>query len=167
MSCEKIKTMIPLFLDGELDVKESQQVREHLPGCAACQKELKAYEQSWAMLDHVEDIQPKPGYVSRFWTMVSKEQSSGERILQGIKESLLKRPLAPAFVTACVIVSVGLFALRNYLQIQDTGRMLASLGEDELEMVQNIELAENFDLIQEIDFFEDLEIIENLDVLET
>lgn len=166
MKCREIKNLIPLFLDGVLREGKILHVREHLRGCAACRKELAAFEQSWAMLKERESIQPRPGYISRFWTRVSEETSWQERVGKGLREGLWSRRLAPAFVAACLVIVIGIFAVRNYCRIQDTDQTLANLGEDEIEMVKNMELAENFDLIEDMDFWEDMEVIENIDSLE-
>jgi hypothetical protein len=167
MDCREIKRLIPIYSDGESEPKESQAVKDHLTGCLTCQKELEAFEQSWAMLGEIEDVQPNPGYVGRFWTRLVLERSWHERILEGVKDGLFKKRLVPAFVAACVMVTAGFFSMHNYLQVREADQMLASLSEDELAMVQDFELAENLDLIQEMDFLEDLEVIENLDALET
>lgn len=167
MDCREIRKLISVYLDGELQPHESQAVKDHVNGCPDCRKELKAFEESWGMLAETEDIEPQPGFVGRFWTRLALEQSWHEKILREVRKSLLKRRLAPVFMTICVIVLIGGFSVHNYFQIKDTNRILAGLSEDDLAMVQNIELAENFDFIREIDFFEDLDIIENLDVLET
>ena len=167
MDCQKIKKLIPSYLDKELEPKEIQQVREHLSCCPDCQKELEAIEESWAMLGELDDIHPEPGFVGRFWTRLALEQSWQEKISEAVKNSLFKRRLVPALVTACIIVIVGSFVLHNYFRIQSTNQILAGLSQEDLAMVENIELAENLDLIEEMDFLEDFDIIENLDVLET
>ncbi len=167
MDCRAIKKMIPIYLDGELQPQENQSVKDHLAGCPACQRELEAFNESWDMLGELGDIEPQPGFVGRFWTRLSCEQSWQERFWQGLSESFSKRRLVPALATACVVVIVGSFALRNYFQVRQTNQMLAELNEEDFAMVENIELAENFDLIQEMDFLEDLDIIAGLDILET
>lgn len=167
MDCKKIKKLIPLFLDKELEHQEAQIVRKHLDDCRDCQSEFKAFERSWAILGELDDIQPEPGFMGRFWTRLSLERSWYERILGSVRETLHKKQLIPALVTACVIVIAGSFSLTHYFQTQKTNQILASLSEEDLLMVENIELAENLDLIEEMDFLEDLDIIENLDLLET
>ncbi len=166
MRCGQVKKIITVYMDGELGREEARLVKEHIASCAACRAELAAFEQSWAMLKDGDGIQPRPGYVSRFWTRVSEELPWQERIGKDIHESLWNRRLAPAFVAACLVLVVGVFAVRNYFQMQDTHQMLAGLEEDEMEMVENMELAENFDLIEDMDFWEDMDVIENTDSLE-
>ena len=119
------------------------------------------------MLGGAEEIQPEPGYVGRFWTKLSLEQSWQERLSKAIREGFTRRRLIPALATASVLIIVGSVALNNYYQLRKTDQILASLSQDDLAMVENIELAENFELIEEMDFLEDLDIIENLDVFES
>jgi hypothetical protein len=166
MRCDQVKKIIPVYMDGELGREETLLVKEHITSCAACCREIEAFEQSWAMLGEWKDIPLRSGYISRFWTRVSEELSWQERIIEGFREGLRRRP-APAFVAACLALLVGIFALRNYFQTQTTDQMLANLEEDEMEMVENMELAENFDIIEDMDFFEDMEIIESAENLET
>ena len=167
MDCHAIEKLIPLYIDEELDSQEYQSVKAHLAGCPICQKELQAFEKSWAMLDDLEGIEPEPGFVGRFWTRLSLEQSWHEQFWNRIRELLFNKRLMPALATICTIIIIGTFTLHNYLQIRGTDQVLANLSNDDFDMVQNIELAENFDLIQEIEFFEDFNIIMNLDALET
>ncbi|MCK5081630.1 MAG: zf-HC2 domain-containing protein [Candidatus Omnitrophica bacterium] len=167
MDCQEIKKLIPVYLDKELEPQESQQVREHLSGCPSCQKELEAFEESWAMLGELDEVRPEPGFVGRFWTRLALEQSWQERISEAVRNGLFQKRLVPALAMACIVVIVGSFALNNYFRIQNTDQMLSDLSREDLAMVENIELAENLDLIEEMDFLEDLDIIENLDILET
>lgn len=167
MDCQEIKKLIPIYLDKELEPKESQQVKEHLSACSACQKEFEAFAESWAMLGELDEIRPQPGFVGRFWTKLAEEQSWQERILEVVKGGLLKQRLVPVLVTACLVVIVGSFSLYHYWQIQGTNQILSSLSDEDLAMVENMELVENLDIIEEIDFLEDLDVIENLDISES
>ncbi len=170
MRCDQAKEMIPVYLDGELGQEEIRLVKGHIASCAACQKELHALEHSWKMLGEWKNIDPVPGYVSRFWTKVSLQRPWHEEVKQRIGEGLewlRHRRLVPVYATVCVVLIAGLFSLRNYSQIREAREMVASLNQEELEMAEDVELAENFNIIQDMDFFEDLEVIENLDSLET
>lgn len=170
MRCVEIKKLIPVYLDGELELRETDAVKEHLASCLACQKELHAMERSWKMLGEWQNIEPAPGYVSRFWTKVSLERPLREKVARGIGEALdglRRRRLSPVYAAFCVLVITGIFSLRNYYQMRETQELVANLNHEELEMAGDVELAENFDIIQEMDFLEDMEVIENLDSLET
>ena len=170
MRCDQAKKIIPVYLDGELGQEETLIVKEHIASCAACQKEQHALERSWKMLGEWKNIDPVPGYVSRFWIKISLERPWREKVALGIQESLeglRRKRLAPVFAAVCVLLITGIFSLRNYWQMREAQELVASLDQEELEMAADVELAENFDIIQEMDFLEDLEVIENLDSLET
>lgn len=170
MHCDEAKKIIPVYLDGELGQEETRLVKEHIASCAACQKEQHALERSWKMLGEWQNIEPAPGYVSRFWIKVSSERSLRERVARGIGEALdglRRKRLAPVYAAVCVLLITGIFSLRNYWEVQETQKLIASLNQEELEMAKDVELAENFDIIQEMDFLEDMEVIENLESLET
>jgi hypothetical protein len=167
MRCDQAKKIIPVYLDGELGQEEARFVKEHIVSCAACQKELRALERSWKMLGEWKDIDPVPGYVSRFWTEVSFQRPWHEKIIRGFGVILGKKRLVPVYAAVCVFLITGIFSLRNYWQMREAQELVASLDQEELEMAADVELAENFDVIQEMDFLEDLEVIENLDSLET
>ncbi|MBI5149470.1 MAG: zf-HC2 domain-containing protein [Candidatus Omnitrophica bacterium] len=170
MRCDQAKKLIPVYLDGELGQEEARLVKGHIASCAACQKELHALERSWKMLGEWKNIDPAPGYVSRFWTKVSLERPWYETLGQEMGEALdrlRRRRLAPVYVMVCVLLMTSIFSLRNYWQMREAQELAASLDQEELEMAADVELAENFDIIQEMDFLEDLEVIEDLDSLET
>ncbi len=166
MDCQRIQRLIPEYTNGELQPSEIDEVKNHLSVCAACQKELALYTKSWQMLGDWKTIEPEAGYVSRFWTKVALEQSWYERLLQDLRNSVSGRRLAPVLVTACMLLIVGFFSLHVYQKQQMDTEFLASVNEEEIEIVQNIELAENYDIIQELDSLEDMDVIENMDILE-
>ena len=71
--------------------------------------------------------------------------------------------MVPVYVSLCIAISV--FSIRNYVEFDQSRRIMAEMSQDEIEMVEYIELAENYELIDEIEFFEDFEIIQNMDEL--
>lgn len=166
MKCQEIKKIIPSYLEEDLQPKQFQMVTEHLNGCSGCQRQLEIFQKSWALLGRLENIEPKADYISRFWTEVSSRKSWYEKALETVKEYVPQKRLIPAFATACLILVMGFFAVKNYFYINDE-KALASLSQDDLEMVQSMELAENYDMIKDIELFEDLDVIENLDSLES
>jgi len=106
MDCHAIEKLIPLYLDEELDSQEYQFVKGHLAGCPICQKELQAFEKSWAMLDDLEGIEPQPDFVGRFWTRLSLEKSWVEQARERIDELLFNKRLLPALATICTVIII-------------------------------------------------------------
>lgn len=165
MNCERIKTLIPAYMDEELQPNEMNEVREHLSVCAACQKEFEAFQESWSILGELDEIQPEPGFIGRFWTKLSFEQSWQEKVKGAMENMFSGRRLVPVLATLCVMIMAGSFAGRHYVQQQKTNQALADLNQNELTMIENIELAENLSLIAQLDFWEDFEVVEKLDAL--
>jgi len=165
MKNEKVKKMIPLYLDGQLQPFEMEEVKRYLSTDEG-QRELKAYEQSWEMLNEWEDIEPTNGYISRFWTQVSQERPWYERVLETLNGAMKNKRLAPSFVATCLVILLGTFAIQNYFTIQDENQKVVTLTAEEMEIVENLDLIEDYELIEDMDFFVDLEFIEDLDFWE-
>lgn len=168
MKCQDIKKLIPEYIENDLQPKQNHIVAEHLLDCQVCRHEVETMKKTWGLLTQLPGLEPNPNYISRFWTELSlRQQPWHEKALETILGYLPQRRLAPALATACLVLIMGLFAVKNYLYISKSEEALANLNQDDLEMVEFVDLAENYDIIEEIEFLEDLEIIENLDTLDT
>lgn len=168
MKCLEIKKLIPEYVEKDLQPKQNQIVAQHLMDCGVCQHEVETFRKAWAVLTQLPTLEPNPNYISRFWTELSLcNQPWHEKVLEAISGYLPQRRFAPALATACLVLIMGLFAVKNYLYVQESEQILANLSKDDLEMVEFMDLAENYDIIGDIDFFQDLEVIENLDTLES
>ncbi len=55
MKCAKIEKLLPLFAGGELGPENQQKIKDHLAGCARCQKAAGEYS---TLLDVAGDIPP-------------------------------------------------------------------------------------------------------------
>ncbi len=167
MDCQKIQKLIPLYLDANLEDRESQTVREHLKDCPHCQNELDLFEKSWDLLSKWEDVEPDPGYTSRFWTRLSSERAWHEQLLVNFKEffAMKKRPLA--WATASVAAIVCALTFSNYLMTFKTNNKLAVMNPQELELLAELELVQDLDIIENIDWLEDWEVIEDFDTTES
>ena len=167
MDCQKVQKLIPLHLDARLEDRESRTVKEHLKDCPHCQNELDLFEKSWNLLSEWEDVDPDPGYKSRFWTKLSSEKAWYERLISNFNEffTMKKRPLA--WVTVSVAIIVCALTFSNYLMIRKTDNVLTSMNPQDLELLEELELAQNLDIIENIDWLEDWEVIENFDSTES
>ena len=169
MDCGNIKKIIPDFLEGALGREGTEDVRAHLSKCPECQRAVAAYEKTWDMLGLCEEVEPDPGYVSRFWSRVSQKTPWYKRIIEAIRpkfSQMLDKRLIPITATVCIVGIVGLFTLKTTVHTQRTETLLTNLSVEEIEFIENIELVENLELIQDIEFYEDLEVIENWDSFE-
>ncbi|MGD2187433.1 MAG: zf-HC2 domain-containing protein [Desulfobacterales bacterium] len=166
MDCRKIKEMIPIYLDHELDADEHRLVAAHLRICPNCQAEAHAMEKSWEMLGELDEIKPDPRYITRFWRTLDAQTSWYEKILRDLRIVFLQRRWVPVFAGVAVIVLASGILTFHFLQSNRAVSVLTELNEAELEMVTNFDLAENYEIIRDIDFYSDIEIIENLDEFE-
>ncbi|MBU0469003.1 MAG: zf-HC2 domain-containing protein [Candidatus Omnitrophica bacterium] len=163
MDCKRLKSQIYEYLDNELQEADMQQFSEHLGACAECQKAYEAIKRTWDALEVLPNVEPTPNYMSRFWAEVATRQNVVDRARARLSQMFLTWKLVPVYVSLCLAISV--FAIRNYMQFEQSRQILAEMSQEEIEMVEYIELAENYELIDEIEFFEDFEIIQNLDDL--
>ncbi len=163
MNCNEIRNIIPEYLEQALEQKQIEQVKQHLQTCLLCQKEVRAYEKIWATLDQWKDVEPQPGYVSRFWTRLALKQPWYIKWGRTLNTIFLKKSLAPFYAVLSIVLIVGYITFKTTTQVYQTETVLTALNSEEMELVDNLELTENLELIEELEFLEDLEIIENLD----
>lgn len=166
MQCREIKELIPDYIEGGLKNDTRTRIASHLNACQSCREEARLLEKTWQMLGEIEDIQPDPHYISRFWARVEDQKAWYENILQQTKEIFLQRRWVPVLAAAGVMLIVAGITLRYQVRVPETETVVATLNDADPDMVESIDIIENLELIQDIDFYTDLEIIENLDELE-
>ena len=161
MQCHRIKKLIPDFLEGALDSKINQEVLRHLQSCEVCAKEKELYEKTWQLIGEWQDIEPEPGFNSRFWNRLVSRQTKVERT-PNINILRLTQRFTVALATAAIVILAINFILPKYFQSKNTEILISSLDEEEMALIENIDLLENLELIENIEFLENLDIIENL-----
>lgn len=160
MNCQETKTLIPIFLDDELEAEDRQRVADHLRTCADCRTEAWEIEKTWELLGAAKAIEPDPNYSLRFWRSVDARRPWHARVLQHVQTVFVSQRWLPA--TAAIVLLICAITVFVHLQKPQMPAALTALAEIELEMFANIELVEDFEIIQEFDFFTDFEIIESL-----
>ncbi len=151
MNCKKIKKILLLYVDNMASAEEKEALAVHIKECAQCKAVLGEYENTWKLLDAEEPIEPRPDYVSRFWTALAKEETWQKRLLDGVRSLVLTRRAAYGCVVALVLF-MGIHTSRlYYMDITQTRSLLINMSEEELEMI------DNFELIANLDFFENIE----------
>lgn len=84
MDCNKIKDMITLYIDGELEDEGKKQVEEHISNCLDCKKELEEYKKIIHILENIADEEPPKGYCKRLHEKllsVAKQNKTRKRII--------------------------------------------------------------------------------------
>ena len=163
MDCRDIKKYLPSYRDDAYSPEIREKVRIHLRTCSDCQKEMECYERSWAALKEVDELEPEPGYVSRFWTRVAQEP---EGVAWWARLLVLGKGnrFVPALATAAVIVIVAFLSLRPTLVPEGAPAITHLSPEDaelleEWDVVENLEMLENLELLEDDDFLEDLDAV--------
>ena len=72
MNCSRLQKLLPLYLDGILDVDQMQAIAKHLRTCKACRKEEKVFQRLWELLGELKSIEPEPDYIARFWGKLTR-----------------------------------------------------------------------------------------------
>lgn len=165
MKCNKIKRLMPDFIEGQLIPKLRSEVLEHLKVCENCARENRLYEESWQLIGQWKDIDPEPGFKTRFWNRLASQTETPLR-WPFANALLLPRPLAVVLATAALLIVIAGAILPKYLQSKSAEQLALQISEEEVVLVENIDLLENLEVIQDIDFLENMEIIENLHTLD-
>lgn len=127
MTCDEVKTQIPLFLYGELSFQEEEDLEAHLETCSACGLELERERSLQRIFDSAEMAVP-PGMAaqSRRQLMASiatqrEKQSFWQRLAE--RSGLRWRFVSPALqpVGALALLVLGYLGARVYPWQPGTG----------------------------------------------
>ena len=127
MNCSKIKKLLPVFLDGELEYEKQELVRQHLSTCSECSSEAKLVSKTWDLLDKLETIEPSKEARAKFWKKVASEELDKSPNIFSWNKFLFK--WSPVMVAAVLLV-FSLFYKRYLPTSQDK------------EIIKNIEILE-------------------------
>jgi len=110
MRCDDAKKRLVEYMEGELSVAETAEMREHIDACDGCAAELAAYEKTMLLLEDDGYVEPEPFYWTRFEAGLRAKMRDRSRLpafMPGIDR------LAPRFAPklAPVVAAVVLFAV--------------------------------------------------------
>ncbi|MDK2990892.1 MAG: hypothetical protein PWP48_125 [Clostridiales bacterium] len=103
MDCDKVKELLPLYIDGELSDDEMKAVSEHLADCPQCMEE---YEQSKNIAAACKDLgfpAPPPDYKERVIAAVEKDSKKQRKGMFGAAAAVI----AAALLIFISISSIG------------------------------------------------------------
>lgn len=110
--CNRTRSRLSAYLDGELDVREHVDVRQHLSACAACRSELAAFEDLGGLLRTVGTgrTTEMDGLADAVVSRVSAEGREAWRARLGRAFDDMHLVWAGLCASAAVIVCAGLAA---------------------------------------------------------
>ncbi len=106
MMCEKLRAD---FLEAVLNGPEtaSPQLQEHLRNCAACARELAAFQQTMSVLDEWQVPEPSPYFTTRLRARMSDATAMQPRGWL----AWLRRPVVAAAAVVLVAAGAGLLEM--------------------------------------------------------
>jgi hypothetical protein len=122
MKCDKIRNLLPGYLDGALpgSVRSAQhgEIGEHLAECHDCRQELERYQELFSLMSRVERVAPPPDLAVRIRIAVSEAREEATfaarmGIWRDRAELVLKNILEPLAlpVTGGLVVALLVFAV--------------------------------------------------------
>lgn len=162
MDCKDTKQRISLWIDQTLDSEERAQVGQHLARCEECRAEFKAYTKVWNDLKIWPDIEPDPGYVSRFWTRISLQKPWYERVAEFLRPLWPGQKLSPVMATLLIVIMIMGITIYRTTAVVRTENVLSKLSADDMDFIENIDLAENLDVLQNLDILDELDSLEKI-----
>ena len=102
MNCEQMSLLLSAWLDGELSVREEEQMRAHLEQCPDCRALMEQLQTLHASFSDLEEIPAPDGFADRVMDRVARE--SKPRVVP-----LFKRPQfrSLAALAACAVLCIG------------------------------------------------------------
>ncbi len=74
MKHEELKELLPLYVDGGLDIDELEILEAHLAECEECRIELADYQKNYSLFSTVEDIEVSDDFLTNVMRRVQDEK---------------------------------------------------------------------------------------------
>ena len=74
MKCKEVQKSLSVYQDGRLNPDQEISLKDHLSGCAACQKEERALSEVRSALKSLESVEPSPDFKARLWERIRQEE---------------------------------------------------------------------------------------------
>ncbi|MBI4846514.1 MAG: zf-HC2 domain-containing protein [Candidatus Omnitrophica bacterium] len=162
MNCQKVKSLLIGFLNGELEENIRKRVREHLDLCADCSREKELLSTSWQlMLDH-----SVPRVSENFTADLMKKIRLGQSEHIKVTFNLpFFRGLfgVRALSGALGFVLAGVFVFFMFWKSPSNNQELAQKIQPDYQISESI--ANDEEIIKNLDILEDIELLENLSLL--
>jgi len=150
MDCEKVRQELVAFVDGQLQEKEAQVLKDHLAGCQACARELELTEKA-VELSRMHDAPVlSRDFERNFWARFEREK---KRSFFDITAYLPRWVLAASAAAATLLVAGWFVWTAGRPRVTEEDKVVAS----------HLELFSDYEAINLMDLLDDFEVIEALD----
>lgn len=161
MSCEQIRNELAAYSEGFLKPPEAAKVAQHLSICEACRAEADRLTGVWELLADDEPVEVPPDLARRTLERARDEGRSGLSRVPRFPTWYRWAALALASAAAVLII-FGDFDLHRTSR---EAPQLASLSDEERQVVANLDLLEEYDIIKYFDLLEKIDLSEHQDVV--
>ncbi|MCK4259857.1 MAG: DUF4349 domain-containing protein [Halanaerobiales bacterium] len=90
MKHEELKELLPLYVDGGLDIDEIELIEKHIKECEECSIELAEYQKNYDLLSTVEEVEVSDEFLFSVMEKVQGENSV-KRVRRQSKDSFSNR----------------------------------------------------------------------------
>ena len=114
MKCKLVKKIIPVYIEGTLSPKRSQQLELHIDDCPHCQKELQTFEETIHHASSLPVEYPTPEAWKAFWPTLRVRISQSEAFEENHLLPWVRRHGWKIAGVACVLaLLLSLWGLSN------------------------------------------------------
>ena len=136
MNCKKIKKLIQLYIDQEIDSEKTQLLEEHLKTCANCQKEVNTLTSLKKLISSQEKITPSQDFTAKLMEKIRKQETL-KMNLERVAKRLLPLPLALGLL---IFTYLGSLQIRKENSLEEY--LLSALDEREVSLFIDREIYE-------------------------
>lgn len=115
MKCEDVQRLFSVYVDNQLDPKESKLVKEHLSDCRTCQEEWREFNRAVQITRSLPEIEPPSNLFQRVKEGISPF-SKKRKLLTRVVRPLSFRVPAWSFVAVVILVALYLVRVIPYPQ---------------------------------------------------
>ncbi|GEM_PF-2323730 len=106
MNCSKIKNSLYDYVEGNLSLQESEEIKKHIYGCPKCQAELKSVKTFYKAINAVKLPEPKYSF-DKIMEEVKKRESEGGAAVEPVSVfDRFKLPLGLIAIAASVFIGI-------------------------------------------------------------
>jgi hypothetical protein len=104
MTCNKIESRLPAYLEHLLSPEEKETIEGHLASCADCSRVCEAIRKTQGIVQNLPEVEPPPFFEQRIMSGVREEAAQKQGILRKLFYPLYIKVPIQAFATLLVAV---------------------------------------------------------------
>jgi hypothetical protein len=151
MKCGEVDENLFEYMADTLPVDKKAAMKTHINSCPACKKSFAEHSKTWKLLGSVPSIEPRSGYIERFWESVDSRKPWHEETFYLLKEFLAPKNLVLSTMVALSLFIVSFISAQRYSNYIATRTLLTSMSEKEWEMLQNYEVISAMDKLKAVE----------------